>query len=101
MRHPHAGDRAGDLRGDVHAGDRPRQLAAQRESKAHGRIEMRAGQRPEGQDQNHENGPGRQGVTQQGERPVTTRELRGHDAGADDGREQERRSQTFRKSALR
>ena len=60
---------------------------------------MRAGNRPEDQNQHDKDRPGRQGVAQQGESDVAARKLRRHDAGADDGCQQEGGSQAFGQEA--
>ena len=60
---------------------------------------MRAGQRPEDQDQHDQNRAGRQRVAQERQRDVTAGKLLRHDAGADHGGEQERRAERFGDSA--
>ena len=66
-----------------------RDLAAQRKDQRHGRIEMRAGDRPEDRDQHDEDRAGRQRVAEQCQRCVVGQPV-GHDAGADDRRDQQR-----------
>ena len=68
-------------------GNARRQFAAQCHCDADGRIEVRARHRAERQNQHRKNGPGRDCVAKKRERAVTARELRGHDAAADDARE--------------
>ena len=76
MRRPYARNAADDLRGHVEPPQsRPGSLAAQREGHAHRRIEMRARERPEHQDQHGEDRAGRQGVAKQRERDVPARQL--------------------------
>ena len=76
----------------------PRASGPLRHDEADGRIEVRAGDRPEDEDQNHEDGAGRQRVAEQREADVL-RELRGHDARADDGRDEDRRAEHLRGEA--
>jgi hypothetical protein len=101
MGRPYACNGSEDLCGDVAGGHRPRQFSSQCEGDAHGRIEMRAGKRPEDQDQHGQNRACRYGVAQQRERDVSAGEPLGHDAGADDRRQQERGAQPFRKDTPR
>jgi len=101
MRDPDAEHGAGDLRRRVDAGRRPFDAAAQGEGERHRRIEMRAGQRAEHEDEHAQHGAGRQGVAQQGERAVTAGEALRHDAGADHRGEQECRAQKLRDRPLR
>ena len=84
MRCPYASNGPDDLRGDISGCHRPRQFASQCEGDAHGRIEMRAGERAEDQDQHGQDRAGRYRVAQKRERDVSAGELLGHDAGADD-----------------
>ena len=62
---------------------------------------MRARDRTEDQDQHHQDGAGRQRVAEQRERDVSAREPLRHDAGADDGREQEGRAERLGGEASR
>jgi hypothetical protein len=59
---PHSDDTTDDLGDDVEAGHSPWQLAAQRNAKAHGWIEVRARERAKNQDEHDENRAGRQRV---------------------------------------
>ena len=75
---------ANDLRARIGEKFPPRVVFAQAHHQRHGRIEMRARDRPEGEDQHHQNRAGRQGVPKQGKRDVAAREPLAHDPGADD-----------------
>ena len=86
---------ADDLRARVRDEFPPRMVFAQAHHQRDRGIEMRAGDRPERQDQHHQNRPGRQGVSQQRERDVAAREPLAHDAGADDGRHQQPGPEAF------
>ena len=59
---------------------------------------MRARDRAEDGDQHDEDGAGRQRVAEQRERDVLRQRL-GHDAGADDGGDQQRRAERFGRKA--
>jgi len=96
---PYPGDGSDDLRDDIAGGNRPRQFTPQPECDAHGRIEMRAGNRPEYQDEDNEDRAGWYRVAQKRKRDVPVRELLGHDARADHGCQQEGRAQPFREDA--
>ena len=61
---------------------------------------MRARDRPEDGDQHHEDRAGRQRVAEQRQRDILGQGLR-HDAGADDGRDQQRGAERFRGQAAR
>lgn len=84
MRDPDPGDRADDLGGDVGAGQSPADLAPHREDERYGRVEVRAGQRPEYRDQHNQTGAGRQCVAKERDRGVSGGEGLAHDARADD-----------------
>lgn len=99
MRRQHADNAADDLRGDIHGRVAYAQLAAQHHCYADSRIEVRTRHRAKRQDQDSENRSGRKRVAEKRERAVTTRELRGHDATADNARKQECRSQALRNYA--
>ena len=62
---------------------------------------MRAGNRPERENQYGENSAGGKCVAQKCQRAVSVRQLRGHDAGADYGRQQKCRTKPFGGGALR
>jgi hypothetical protein len=64
MRSPHADDSADELRADVAASNLPRNLAAQREGDADGRIEMSTPTGSECQYQDREDRAGRQRIVQ-------------------------------------
>lgn len=93
--------RAGDLRRDVGRERAPRQGAAQAERQGHDGIEVRAGDGREQLNEHEQHGAGRKGVAKKRERGVAAREPLPHDAGADDGGEQERRAQGFGRQSLR
>ena len=61
---------------------------------------MRAGHRTHRADQHDEDGPGRRRVAEQRERGIAARQPLAHDAGAEDGREQESGAQPFSQSAV-
>ncbi len=79
---------------DVKRGLVQRQLALAGEDQRDRRIEMRAGDRTEHGDQDNQNGPGRQGVAEQRKRDVLGQRF-GHDAGADNGRDEKTRAERF------
>src|SRR5262249_39791509 len=87
------------LRHDVNRGGRPWQLATQGEGNTYRRVEVRARERAEDQDQDGEDRAGRQRIAQERD-GVVAREVSRHDAGADDGREQKGGPQRFAKRAL-
>jgi hypothetical protein len=64
MRSPHADDSTDELRADVAASNLPRNLAAQREGDADGRIEMSTPTGSECQYQDREDRAGRQRIVQ-------------------------------------
>ena len=69
---------------------RPRQAALRRVGERHRRVEVRAGDRPERQDQGDEHGPGGERVGEERDGDVAAGEPLGHDARADDGGEEQR-----------
>ena len=73
----------------------PGQPALRRVGERDGRIEVRARDRAERQDQRDERRAGREGVREQRHRDVAAGEALAHDAGADDGRQQQRRTDGF------
>ncbi len=83
MRQPGAGDRADALRENIERGGPAADLAAQRDAERDGRIEMRAGDRRQREDQHDQHTRRRGGVAEERERGVVRQPLR-HDAGADD-----------------
>src|SRR5262249_14911842 len=99
MRDPHADETAEHLGCDVNRCCPPCQLAAQGEGKTYRRVEVRAGERAEDEDQRRQNGAGRKRIAQE-RKCVVPRESLRHDAGADDGREQKCGPQPFAKCAL-
>ena len=101
VRDPHADDPTDNLCGDVRPRIRPPQLAAEREREAHRRVEMRARERAERENENGEDRAGRQRVAQQRQRVVTAGKALRHDAGADDRGEQEGGAQTLGDAARR
>ena len=70
---------AADLRDDIEQRFSPTQIALQREDGRDGRVEMRAGDRPQSGDQDHENRSGRKRVGEQCQRDILRQALR-HDA---------------------
>ena len=88
MRQKRSGDAARDLGDDIGERRVRLDLAAQREDQRHRRIEMRARDRPEDGDQHHQDRAGRQRVAEQRKRDIVGQPV-GHDAGADDGRDQQ------------
>ena len=71
----------------------PGQAALARIRQRHDRIEVRARDRSEGDDQRDQRRARREGVGEQRERDVRARELLGHDPRPDDGGQQQRRSE--------
>ena len=89
---PHAGDGADELRGEVGGHVPPGDAALGRIGEGHGRIEVRARNRPEGQDQRDERGARGDGVGEQRDGDVPAGEPLAHDAGPDHGRQEQRRA---------
>src|SRR5829696_1287585 len=63
------------------------------------RVEVRARDRPERQDQHHQDGSGRYRIAEERDRDVPARKLLGHDARADDRRNEETCAERFRRDA--
>src|SRR6202043_4015788 len=80
-----AGDAAGALRRDIWQRFAPRPLARGGKGERHRRIEMRAGNRRKDGDENDQDRAGRYGVAQQRDGFVAAGKPLRHDAGADDG----------------
>jgi len=95
MRRPSPQYGAGNLHDDIGERSVPLNLTPQQEGERDKRIEMRAGHRTHRADQHDEDGPGRRRVAEQRERGIAARQPLAHDAGADDGREQEPGAQPF------
>src|SRR5262249_35959637 len=93
VRHDSAEPAAGTL--DQHVGKHvlPGKRAPRGEDERHSRVEMCARQRSEHGYEHDEDGAGRDGVAQEGDRSVPAGEPLGHDPGADDGRDQQARAQ--------
>ena len=97
----HIGDRdtnkgANDLGRDIRERVGPAQAALGRISEGHDRIEVRAGDGSEGEDERDQSGARRQRVGQQCDRHVAPRQPVAHDPGANDGREEHRRPDALR-----
>ena len=71
MRGPYTGDPAEHLCADIDGRDARWQFAAQRESDADSRIEMRAGYRAERENEHGQDRAGRKGVAKKRQRAVT------------------------------
>src|SRR5262249_13388359 len=99
MRCPHADETTEHLGCDVNRRRRPWQLAAQGEGKTYRRVEVRARERAEDEDQHRQNGAGRERIAQE-RKCVVARESLRHNAGAHDRREQKGGPQPFAKRAL-
>src|SRR5262249_1483739 len=93
VRHDSAEPAAGTL--DQHVGKHvlPGKRAPRGEDERHSRVEMRARQRPEHGHEHHEDGAGRDGVAQEGDRSIPAGQPLGHDPGADDGCDQQARAE--------
>jgi hypothetical protein len=96
-----AGDAAGHLRGQVGGGVAPRQPAERRVGERDDRVEVRAGHRPEHQDDREQPGRGRRRVLQQLQAGVPGRQPLGGDARADDDRAEERAAEELRGESAR
>ena len=79
----------------------PRRVAARRKYKRYRRIEVRTRNRPENGDDHDEDRARRDRVAEKRNRLISTCESLGHDAGADDGRDQDSRAETLCQKALR
>lgn len=73
MSDPSAGDGRDDLNGDIKRSDRPWQFTAQRKCDTDGRIEMRAGNGSEHQDNDGKDRARRQRIAQQSQCDITAR----------------------------
>ena len=100
VRDPDADDPGDHLDRDVGGGERPGDLAADRESQGHGRVEVGARDRPEDCDQDHEAGAGRQGIAQQGDGVVAAGEPFAHDPRTHDDGEEQGSAQGFGREAM-
>src|ERR1051326_5001267 len=95
MRECGAGDAAETLHHHVGRDLAPWQFAARGEHQRDRRVEMRPGNRPQDRDDHDEDGARRDGVAEQRDRQIPAGEALGHDAGADDGRDQNRGTQAL------
>ena len=86
---------ANDLSDHVEARVARRDPVERAIDEGHDRVEVRAGDGTEHEDQPDERGSSRGGVLEQLEAGVARREAGGHDAGADDGDQQEARTERF------
>src|SRR5262245_20890080 len=84
-----------DLREDVAGNEFPGEAAERRIRHGDHGIEVSAGYRPERQDEGDERSAGGDGVREKRDRHVPAGEPLPHDARADDGGEEKRRSQRF------
>ena len=100
VREHDAGERARDLRDEIPGQLRARHPAKRRFDQRHDRIEVRARDRREAEDEHVERGAGRDRVGEQHDRCVAGGERLAHDPGADHGREQQRRTDEFSGEAL-
>ena len=89
----HADEGPDELRRDVARHLAPGQAPLARIRQRHDRIEVRARDRSEGDDQRDQRRARREGVGEQRERDVRARELLGHDPRPDDRGQQQRRSE--------
>ena len=89
VRRRDAGEGARDLRSDVPRHLAPRESALRGVGERHRRVEVRARNRPERQDQRDERRARRERVGEQRDRDVPAGEPLAHDPGADDGGEQQ------------
>ncbi len=87
-----AAERAHDLSSEIGGNITPRDSALTRIRERHRRIEVRARDRTERQDQCDEPSAGRDCVGEESDCDVSTRESLAHDPGTNDGREEQRRS---------
>ena len=81
---------AGNLRRDVDRHLAPGCSPVARIGHRDDRVHVRAGYRSEGQDERHQRRARRERIREQGYRHVPASERLAHDAGPDDGRDQER-----------
>lgn len=95
MRRGDAGNRARELRHDISGHPPPRKRALDRGGDGDGGIEMRAGDRREGEDQRDQDRAGGDAVRQERDRHVPARQPLPHDARADDGGDEQRRADRF------
>ncbi len=93
VRRRDAGKGAADLGEHVRRHLAPRQPSLRGVRQGDRRVEVRAGDRAEGQDQRDEAGAGRERVGEQRDRDVPAREPLAHDARADDRGEEQGRAQ--------
>jgi hypothetical protein len=84
-----------ELGGDVSRGVGPTKLVAGRGDEADRRVHVGARNRPEHGDQDEQDCAGGEGVGEERDRRVSARQALGHDARADDAREQEERAERF------
>ena len=85
----HAGNGRHNLGDQVGQRFMAAQLATQAHRKRDGRIEMRAGNRTEQNDQYIQRSSRRSGIGEQGDAVIAVGQLHTHDAGPDHGREQQ------------
>ena len=90
---------AGDLHHDVHARVARRRPAEDAVGQRDHRVEVRAGHRPEGEDQGHQSGTGGDRVLEQLEPDVAGGEALRGDAGAHDDRDEQRGADELRRRA--
>jgi hypothetical protein len=95
-----AGERPEHLGRDVDRDVAPPDAPLPGVGERHRGVEVRAGHRPEGQDQGHQPGAGRDGVRQERDRHVAAGEALSHDAGSDDGGEEEGRPERLGRGLL-
>src|SRR5208282_5765853 len=91
----HSGEGTSELREDVYWSLAPRETAHPCVSERDGGVQMSAGDWLEGEDERDECRAGRNRIRQKRDGHIATGETVGHDAGADDSREQEQGSAEF------
>ena len=84
-----------NLRDDVERDVLPADTASQRVGQRDGRVEVRSGDRPKGEEERDERCTSRDRVREQSERDVSSGEVLSHDPGANDGSYQQRRAEAF------
>jgi hypothetical protein len=99
MSEPHAEDGARHLREDIGQNIVSPQIARDRCCRGNSRVEMRAGDRGEGEDHRDQRAAGSDGVGKESERDVSARQALRHDARADHGDQEERRANALGHSA--
>jgi len=95
MGEPHARDRARALHDEIERGGAPIDPPPKQHRQRHRRIEMRGRDRSEHMDQHDQARARCQRVAEQGDCDIPARQPLGHDAGADDDREQQQGPKEF------